>query len=253
MSTDASAYAVLGLEPGADPQAIERAYKRLIKEHHPDREGGDARRAAEINRAYRELRSRGGPAALEFNNDDGLDDDRPVRAAIAFLCAAGLLAMLLVLGPIRSIAPARSAGPAPAQGIEATHPGDPMDQPLVIAAIDGAIREARRLASASDELALASASRDCHRRLRVKPSLAQLDRCAAFDDAVVELQDRDPLRDRGPFSELAVTGRLMSGGTLLSNDYLAIDGRLDRIRLHVELALAPAPSPPVIASEAEAN
>ena len=27
---------------------------------------------------------------------------------------------------------------------------------------------------------------------------------------------------------------------MLSNDYLAIDGRLDRIRLRVELALAPA-------------
>lgn len=253
MSTDASAYAVLGLEPGADPQAIERAYKRLIKEHHPDREGGNARRAAEINRAYRELRPRSGPAALEFNNDDGLDDDRPVRAAIAFLAAAGLLAMLLVLGPIRSIAPARSAATVPAQRAQTSDPGDPMDQPLEIAAIDEAVREARRVASVSDEVALANASRDCHRRLRVKPSLARLDRCAAFDDAVVELQDRDPLRDRGPFSELAVTGRLMSGATLLSNDYLAIDGRLDRIRLHVELALVSPPPPLVIANAADAN
>ena len=70
-----------------------------------------------------------------------------------------------------------------------------------------------------------------------------LDRCAAFDDAVVQLQDRDPLRDQGPFSELAVTGRQWSAASTLSNDYLAIDGRLDRIRLRVELALAP-PEPP---------
>ena len=78
-----------------------------------------------------------------------------------------------------------------------------------------------------------------------EPSLAQLDRCAAFDDAVVQLQDRDPLRDQGPFSELAVTGRQWSGATALSDDYLAIDGRLDRIRLRVELALAPdAAAPP---------
>jgi hypothetical protein len=48
------------------------------------------------------------------------------------------------------------------------------------------------------------------------------------------------LRDQGPFGELAVTGRLWSGATALSNDYVAIDGRLDRIRLRVELALAPA-------------
>jgi hypothetical protein len=102
-------------------------------------------------------------------------------------------------------------------------------------------------------MALASASRDCHHELRLKPSLGQLDRCAAFDDAVIQLQDRDPLRDQGPFSELAVTGRLMSAASLLSDDYLAIDSRLDRIRLRVELALAPAtppPAPPAVLNEA---
>ena len=57
MVGDASAYAALGLEPGADSSAVEQAYKRLIKEHHPDRAGGDDRRAAELNRAYRELRA----------------------------------------------------------------------------------------------------------------------------------------------------------------------------------------------------
>ena len=88
-------------------------------------------------------------------------------------------------------------------------------------------------------MALLSASRDCHRTLRLEPSLIQLDRCAAFDDAVVQLQDRDPLWDQGPFSEIAVTGRQWSAASALSNDYLAIDGRLDRIRLRVELALAP--------------
>ena len=48
------------------------------------------------------------------------------------------------------------------------------------------------------------------------------------------------MRDRGPFSELSVTGRLWSAASALSADYLAIDGRLDRIRLRVELTLAPA-------------
>ena len=90
-------------------------------------------------------------------------------------------------------------------------------------------------------MALATVSRDCHHVLRTHPSLAQLDRCAAFDDAVVQLQDRDPLRDQGPFSELAVTGRVWSGATGLSEDSVAIDSRLDRIRLRVELALASSP------------
>src|SRR3954447_1276369 len=56
MATNASAYDVLGVEPGADWTTVERAYKTLMKTHHPDRAGGDAERAAEINRAYRELR-----------------------------------------------------------------------------------------------------------------------------------------------------------------------------------------------------
>ena len=89
-------------------------------------------------------------------------------------------------------------------------------------------------------MALASTSRDCHHLLRSEPSVLQLDRCAAFDDAVVQLEDRDPLRDQGPFSELAVTGRIWAGATALSDDSLVIDGRLDRIRLRVEQVIAPA-------------
>ena len=84
-----------------------------------------------------------------------------------------------------------------------------------------------------------ASSRDCHRQLRLEPSVTQLDRCAAFDDAVVELQDTDPMWDRGPFSQVIVTNRQWSAASALSNDYLAIDSRLDRIRLQVELALAP--------------
>jgi hypothetical protein len=125
---------------------------------------------------------------------------------------------------------------------------DAMDQPLHISAINVAARHALYLARTRDEMTLANTSRDCHHELRNDPSLLQLDRCAAFDDAVVQLQDRDPLRDQGPFSELAVTGRLWSGATALSDDYVAIDGRLDRIRLQVELALAPPPPPPPASS-----
>ena len=45
--------------------------------------------------------------------------------------------------------------------------------------------------------------------------------------------------DGGPFGEPAVTRRQWSAASALSNDYLAVDGRLDRIRLQGELALAP--------------
>ena len=250
MAADASAYAALGLEPGADATAVERAYKRLIKQYHPDREGGDAGRAAEINRAYRDLRNGRADDDLVFAEDG---PDEPARnlpwARAAGIIAFAVILLVLFTGPAgRAFEYLSGAGSSTRQAggvAPAESTPDFMDQPLHLAAVDAAVTDAVRIARSQDEMALASASRDCLHELRLKPGLAQLDRCAAFDDAVVQLQDRDPLRDQGPFSELAVTGRQMSAGTLLSDDYLAIDSRLDRIRLRVELALAPsAPEPP---------
>jgi len=248
MADDASAYAALGLEPDADSAEIERAYKRLIKEHHPDRAGGDARRAAELNRAYRELRAvRDLKDPLDLNDEDAQGEPSGGRgwAALALMAMAGVAVLLLITGPLGLSADAlrppvlhRFAG-----AHDSPPPEDAMDQPLHVGAIATFAHRAQFLARTRDEMALASASRDCHHQLRNDPSLLQLDRCAAFDDAVVQLQDRDPLRDQGPFGELAVTGRLWSGATALSDDYVAIDGRLDRIRLQVELALAPPAQP----------
>jgi hypothetical protein len=249
MAGEGSAYAALGLEPGADAAAIERAYKQLIKRYHPDRQGGDAKRAAEINRAYRELRSAGANDALALNQPQAFDPAAAttgnswVRAALVLAIAVATL--LIVTGPmrawVRGLSPTSAHSSPVGQVMPAARAGDPMDAPLAAVAVDRAVGDAVRLSRTKDEMALASESRDCHRLLRLNPSLTQLDRCAAFDDAVVELQDRDPLRDQGPFSELDVTGRQWSGASALSDDYLAIDSRLDRIRLRVELALAPAP------------
>jgi hypothetical protein len=161
------------------------------------------------------------------------------------------LAVLLIQGSLtplfRGLVPAVARTQPAGQVAKVAEGPDIMDQSLHGAAIDGAVRDALRLSRTSDEFALAKASRACQQRFHDAPSVAQLDRCAAFDDAVVQLQDRDPLRDRGPFAQLAVTGRQWSAGSSLSDDYLAIDGRLDRIRLRVELALVPElePAPPV--------
>ena len=240
MSTRASAFAALGLAPGADAAAIEAAYKRLIKQHHPDREGGDSARAAEINRAYRELRAPAAKEALELDRDEAFGSRRSAWTAVAIAAAAGSLALVVATAWMTPDSPAAAMRAAPA----AARAAEAMDQPIAISAVDEEIRRALDISESEDELALTDASRDCHQQLRREPSLEQLDRCAAFDSAVILLQDRDPLRDRGPFSELAVTSRLMRGGSLLSNDYLAIDGRLDQIRLRTELALAPRAEPP---------
>ena len=249
MGADLSAYGVLGLDPGADDAAIEQAYRRLIKKHHPDRSGGDAARATEINRAYRELRAdRNLRDPLELNDDWA----SPPRERSAWIFLALLLAVASVLLVFAQAPPGElpeglaAPGAAKMRSAPAT-PGSSksalMDQPLNASVIDRSARDAVRLARTSDEMALARASRDCHHLLRSNPSLLLLDRCAAFDDAVVQLQDRDPLRDQGPFSEIAVTGRIWSGAASLSDDSVAIDGRLDRIRLRVELALAPLVEP----------
>ena len=101
MDGDGSAYAALGLEPGADRDSVERAYRALIKHHHPDRVGGNAARAAEIIGAYRELRQ-----------DRALRDDlvfhEPDRAAgarvggwwfaVAIALAVASLGLLFVIG-----------------------------------------------------------------------------------------------------------------------------------------------------------
>src|SRR5207248_1896278 len=235
-------YSALGLEPGADAFAVERAYKSLIKQHHPDREGGDSARAAEINHAYRELRAAlGSKDTLQLIDEPVAEArNRWVRAAVVLLVA--LVALLAVAGPVSAFInelleppPARAddGAAAGARGIS------PMDQPLHLAAVSGGVRDAVSMLGKHDDSALLAASRDCHRELRLEPSVTRLDRCAAFDDAVVQIEDRDPMWDQGPFSQIAVTGRQWSAASALSDDYLAIDSRLHRVRVQVELTLVP--------------
>ena len=244
MAADASAYAVLGLDPGADAAEIELAYKRLIKQHHPDRSGGDTARAAEITSAYRELRAlRGLPDLLE-RNDDEFGPRKAGRAwlLLALLLAVSAIVLVLSQGPLEPAFRdyAWLVQPRPSHMIS-TKPAartDPMDQALDDAEIGAAVHEAVLLTRTKDEMFRASVSRDCYRYLRGDPSLARLDRCAAFDAAVIELQDRDPLRDQGPFSEIAVTGRIRASAAALTDDPVAIDSRVERIRRKVEQLLA---------------
>ncbi len=52
------AYAILGLEPGAGPEAVQAAYLRLMRMAHPDK-GGTRGLAAQLNAAREALTGRG--------------------------------------------------------------------------------------------------------------------------------------------------------------------------------------------------
>ncbi|WP_380678068.1 J domain-containing protein [Salinigranum sp. GCM10025319] len=49
------AYETLGLDPGADDDEVKRAYRRQVKETHPDTPSGDEDEFKRITRAYERL------------------------------------------------------------------------------------------------------------------------------------------------------------------------------------------------------
>jgi len=72
-----SPFAVLGVDPGADEAAVERAYRRRVKESHPDH-GGSLEEFRRVRAAYEEIasgRASDGPAT-----DDSGVEERSVRA-----------------------------------------------------------------------------------------------------------------------------------------------------------------------------
>lgn len=71
-------YRVLGVEPTADFATIQAAYRRLMREHHPDRTGaGDDDQAQAINAAFTLLKDPARRARL----DAARLDRAPVRPA----------------------------------------------------------------------------------------------------------------------------------------------------------------------------
>ncbi|MEO5773236.1 MAG: J domain-containing protein [Sphingomicrobium sp.] len=264
MADDRSAYAVLGLAPDADRAAIELAYKRLIKLYHPDREGGDAALAAEINQAYFELRGAPQPAferPQQFDLAEALYAQRAARRRQRVMAARRprlwpvfVMAIAAVAVVNREKLEELATGGAVDMSGWLGRPGfdtsgsapepAPLDGALNEAAIADAARSAARLARAGNTERLIAASRDCQRAFRESPDLAGLDRCAAFDDAVIEVDNRDAVREGGSFGPSSVTARQIAAARLLSQDYEAIEDRLDRVRSRVQHLLAPPPPPP---------
>jgi len=50
-------YATLGLSSGASSEEVKKAYRKLAKEHHPDKEGGDEETFKKISEAYSTLKN----------------------------------------------------------------------------------------------------------------------------------------------------------------------------------------------------
>jgi type II secretory pathway pseudopilin PulG len=53
--TTAEAYRTLGLDPGADDASVKRAYREMVKEVHPDADGGDEAAFKAVTAAYERL------------------------------------------------------------------------------------------------------------------------------------------------------------------------------------------------------
>jgi curved DNA-binding protein CbpA len=80
-------YRVLGVSPGVSDEELHDAYRALVKQHHPDRNGGSAestRRFQEIQEAYEELRRRPRPARSQSSVEDRMETlERELREALA--------------------------------------------------------------------------------------------------------------------------------------------------------------------------
>ncbi|QNM82926.1 J domain-containing protein [Sphingomonas sabuli] len=240
MRGDESAYAALGLRPGAPRAQVDEAYRRLIKQFHPDRTGGDGGRAAEINRAYTLLR-RDLPAAAPYRSVPVHVRPMPKRRRRS---RAGWLLIIAICAGIgvyaaqlERRAPVVLSGGWP----DAPTPlriGGSFDEPLHGAVVDNAIRNASQFHLAGDSDGAVEYSRNCYQKVRAKPNLALFDACAAFDESTIVLGADSP-DTMGRFEGSAVLGRQLAAARAISNDMLGADSRLHQIRSRVELALLP--------------
>ena len=250
MSGDESAFAALGLRPGAGRAEVNEAYRRLIKIHHPDRNGGDGRRAAQINRAYTQL-----------SRDRDLAPRQPryppvsVRPAgrrsrryggiwLLGIAAAGLAAAGFAGVETNDVGRVMSA-PFPDAGVRVQMPSSPaadFDQPLETSIINQAIADAAGLYGAGDWQAAIQYSRDCSEKVRMQPKLPMFDSCVAFDEAMLIL-DADSSGQAAGFSGSAIDTRHGALARAFGSDFSSADSRLQRIRSHVELTLLPVLDP----------
>jgi len=249
MRGDHSAYFALGLRPGAPRSEIDEAYRRLIKLHHPDRNGGDGARASELNRAYTELRRE---APRPPRQPVPTSVYRPRRRRVHGRLG-GLLVLAVVVvvagfvapegGPLLTDSPEVVPVEWGSGGLRASiAPVPPLgrfDEPLHAEVIQSAIRTAAEFHALEDIQGAIAYSRDCHDRLLSDPSLVLFDACVAFDEATVALAEAGAARDSANFSGSAVTARQSAAARALSKGVAGADSRLHQTRSPVEMEVLP--------------
>ena len=251
MTARDSAYQALGLRPGASRAQVDEAYRRLIKQHHPDRAGGDSQRAADVNRAYTFLRrqhlalgpqSRPVPVVIHRRGRPRSRwSDRLFAAVILGIVLGGGAAMQYGGGKSMFAHPLKIRWPAADAGVHPT-PANPLinfDQPLNLPVVDNAVAQAISFHSAKDVASAEVYSRDCQANLRREPNLVWFDACAAFDEATITLGNDAELASSATFNQSAVVAREVAAARALTDDVLIADSRLHQIRSRVELQLLP--------------
>jgi hypothetical protein len=250
-----SAYEALGLKPGASRAQVDEAYRRLIKQHHPDRAGGDPDRAADVNRAYTLLRqqqlavgpqSRPVPVVIQPKGRlRSRSTDWLFTIIVLAIVIGGVAAMQMgsrgnmLAHPIKIRWPSteaqfRSAGASPLVSF---------DEPLHLPVVDNAIAQARKFHSAKDLAGAEIYSRDCQANLRREMSLVWFDTCAAFDEATITLTADEELAHSQLFNQSAIVAREMAAAHALSDDIFEADSRLHQIRSRVDMQLLPMVDP----------
>jgi hypothetical protein len=230
---------------------VDEAYRRLIKQHHPDRAGGDPERAADVNRAYTLLRRQqlaAGPQSRPVpvvvhprGRPRSRWSDRLFAAVVLGIVVAGGAALQYGIGgnvfahPLKVRWPAADTGAQPT----AANPLINFDQPLNLPVVDSAIAQAMGFHSAKDLASAEVYSRDCQANLRREPNLVRFDACAAFDEATITLSSDAELANSATFNQSAVIAREVGAARALTDDIFVADSRLNQIRSRVELKLLP--------------
>jgi hypothetical protein len=240
---------VLGLKPGAARAEVDEAYRRLIKRHHPDRTGGDAQKAAEINRAYTQIRRKipGPVRPRAVAVPVPRPKRRPRRGRATFLIGSAIL--IAGFTALAGVTPRNPVFTASYQALPwamaeneteaSAMPLTDFGEPLQTGIIDQAVADAIRFHSTGDDQGSVDYSRSCLNSLRDQQTLAWFDACAAFDEATVVLDSDTELADSNPFSESAVIARQLTAARMLTDDTLSAESRLHQIRSRVELELVP--------------